>query len=63
MKRIAIIHKDIDTISSQKTLNSNQVEVVNIIFMKFLLKKLSGLKNDEGYPNLESEESAAQRRR
>ena len=63
MKRIAIIHKDIDTISSQKTLNSNQVEVVNILFMKFLLKKLSGLKNDKGFPNLESEESAAQRRR
>ena len=32
-KRIAIIRRDIDTILSQKRLNPNQVEVVNILFM------------------------------
>ena len=33
LKRITIIHRDIDTILSQKRLNPNQVEVVNILFM------------------------------
>ena len=35
LKRIAIIRRDIDTITilSQKRLNPNQVEVVNILFM------------------------------
>ena len=33
LKRITIIHRDIDTILSQKRLNLNQVEVVNILFM------------------------------
>ena len=33
MKTIAIICKDIDKVLSQKKLNPNQVEVVNVLFM------------------------------